>query len=48
MRTEIFLSKKENVVQFKEVRNLNAPAITVNRSFLVWNKNGLTKKILNG
>jgi hypothetical protein len=48
MRAEILLSKKEIVVQFNEVRNLSVHAIMVNRSFLVWNKNGLTKKILNG
>ena len=48
MKTNIFLPKKESLVQFKEVRNLSAPAITVNRSILIWTKNGLTKKIPNG
>jgi len=48
MRTEIFLSKKESVVQFKEVRNLSAFTVMVNWGLLIWSKNGLTIKILNG
>ena len=48
MRTEIFLSEKENVVQLKGVMNLGAFTVMMNRGLLIWTKNGLTKKILNG
>jgi hypothetical protein len=48
MKTKIFLSKEESVAQSKEVRNFSASAVMVNRIFLAWSKNGLTRKILNG
>ena len=41
-------SEKESVVQFKEAGGLRAFAVKVNRSFLAWSRNGLTRKILNG
>jgi hypothetical protein len=37
-KTKIFLSKKEKVVQLKEVGDLSAAGVTVNESLLVWRK----------
>jgi len=48
MRTEIFLSEKKNVGQLKGVMNPGAFTVMMNRDLLIWTKNGLTKKILNG
>jgi hypothetical protein len=48
MKTKILLSRKESVFQFNEPRDLCPSAAMADSNFLVWRKNGLTKKFLNG